>query len=149
MARKSLTAKRAKKPAPVVKKKTATRIAQPPCDLPELLRCLEDLTVAALTKVIECAQALLEQKTEGARRSFVEEVTARAKSLGLSITDLFGRAKSEPKPARAKRGSAKRTRVAAKYKGPNPGETWTGRGRPPRWLVALEATGRKRADYAT
>ena len=146
MARKSLTAKRTKKSTPVAKK-TAARIAQPPCDLPELLRCLEDLTVAALTKVIECAQALLEQKAEGARRSFVEEVTARAKSLGMSITDLFGRAKPEPTPTRPKR--AKRTRTAVKYKGPNAGETWTGRGRPPRWLVALEATGKRRADYAT
>jgi DNA-binding protein H-NS len=146
MPRKSLAAKRAKKSAPVVRK--TARIAQPPCDLSELLRCLEDLTVAALTKVIECAQALLEQKTEGAGRSFVEEVTTRAKSLGMSITDLFGRAKPGPKPARAKRASAKRTKVGAKYKGPNPGETWTGRGRPPGWLVALEATGKKRADYA-
>jgi DNA-binding protein H-NS len=147
MARKSVTAKRAKKSAPVARK-TAARIAQRPCDLPELLRCLEDLTVAALTKVIECAQGLLEQKTEGARRSFVEEVTARAKSLGMSITDLFGRTKPEPKPNRAKRSTAKRASSAAKYRGPNPGETWTGRGRPPRWLVALEATGKKRADYA-
>ena len=147
MARKSLTAKRAKKSASVARK-SAARIAQHPCDLPELLRCLEDLTVTALTEVIKCAQALLEQKTEGARRSFVEEVTARAKSLGMSITELFGMAKSEPTPTRAKRASAKRASAAVKYKGPNAGETWTGRGRPPRWLVALEATGKKRADYA-
>ena len=37
--------------------------------------------------------------------------------------------------------------VAAKYRGPN-GETWSGRGRAPKWLEALEAQGRQRAEFS-
>lgn len=40
----------------------------------------------------------------------------------------------------------KRSKVAPKYRGPK-GETWTGRGRAPRWLVALEAQGKKRENF--
>ena len=37
--------------------------------------------------------------------------------------------------------------VAAKYRGPN-GETWSGRGRAPKWLATLEAQGRQRAEFS-
>ena len=37
--------------------------------------------------------------------------------------------------------------VAAKYRGPN-GEAWSGRGRAPKWLEALEAQGRQRAEFS-
>ena len=37
--------------------------------------------------------------------------------------------------------------VAAKYRGPN-GETWSGRGRAPKWLEALEAQGRQRGEFS-
>ena len=37
--------------------------------------------------------------------------------------------------------------VAAKYRGPS-GETWSGRGRAPKWLEALEAQGRQRAEFS-
>jgi DNA-binding protein H-NS len=35
---------------------------------------------------------------------------------------------------------------AAKYRGPN-GEEWSGRGRMPNWLAALEAEGRGREEF--
>lgn len=37
--------------------------------------------------------------------------------------------------------------VAVKYRGPN-GETWSGRGRAPKWLEALEAQGRQRSEFS-
>ena len=45
--------------------------------------------------------------------------------------------------------SAKKAKqaVAAKYRGPN-GETWSGRGRAPKWLATLEAQGRQRAEFS-
>ncbi len=139
-------AKRAKKAAPV---KRTTRVDHAPSKMDKLLTSLEDLSVTALRKVVERATTLIAQKTEGEKRSFIEEVTARAKSLGVSITDLFG--KSAPKPAK-KASPKKRAGVRAsppiKFKGPNPDDTWTGRGRRPRWLVALESEGKDRKDYA-
>ena len=139
-------AKRAKKAAPV---KRAARVERAPSEMEKLLKALEDMSVAALRKVVESATTLIAQKTEGEKRTFIEEVTARAKSLGVSITDLFG--KSAPKPVKKappKKRAGLRARPPIKFKGPNPGDTWTGRGRRPRWLVALEAEGRDTKDYA-
>jgi DNA-binding protein H-NS len=42
--------------------------------------------------------------------------------------------------------AAKRA-VPVKYRHPQSGETWTGRGKPPRWLVNAEADGKKRSDF--
>jgi DNA-binding protein H-NS len=51
---------------------------------------------------------------------------------GVSIED-FG-AESRTKPVKTKgKGS-----VAAQFKNPETGETWTGRGRAPRWLVGKD-----------
>ncbi len=41
---------------------------------------------------------------------------------------------------------AKGKKAAPKYRGPN-GETWAGRGLTPRWLVELEAKGKKRDQF--
>ena len=139
-------AKRAKKAAPV---KRVARVERAPSEMDQLLKSLEDLSVAALRKVVESATALIGQKTEGEKRSFIEEVTARAKSLGVSITDLFGKSAAKPiKKTPLKKRAAKRANPPIKFKGPNPEDTWTGRGRRPRWLVALEDEGKDRNDYA-
>lgn len=37
--------------------------------------------------------------------------------------------------------------VAAKYRDPETGKTWTGRGVPPRWLTAAESRGVSRGDF--
>ena len=139
-------AKRAKKSAPV---KRAARLERAPSEIEKLAKSLEDMSVATLRKVVECATALIAEKTDGEKRSFIEEMTARAKSLGVSITDLFG--KSAPKPVKKappKKRAGKRGSLPIKFKGPNPEDTWTGRGRRPRWLVALEAEGKDKKDYA-
>lgn len=66
---------------------------------------------------------------------------------GYSIEELFGAGAVAGKGA-AKRGAAQRGRktgkVKPKYRNPdNPKETWSGRGRAPRWLSALIAKGKK------
>jgi DNA-binding protein H-NS len=144
VARKIVPAKRAKKSATPARK-TASALRQSP-EMNKLQSSLEGLSVADLRKVIESATTMIEQKTEGVKRSFIEEVTARAASLGLSVTDLFS--KSTPaKAAPAKSAGGTHASPAVKYRGPN-GEEWSGRGRPARWITELEAQGKKRADYA-
>ena len=147
MARKTAPAKRAKKAAAPAKKAAITQSRS--FEMNKLLKSLENLSVADLRKVIESATTMIEQKTEGVKRSFIEEVTARAVSLGLSVTDLFGRstpvAAKKAAPARSAGGT--RASPGVRYRGPN-GEEWSGRGRPARWLTELEAQGKKRADYA-
>jgi DNA-binding protein H-NS len=61
--------------------------------------------------------------------------------VGCDVTELFGaeRGKRGRKPVRAKA-----TDVA--FRSPQ-GETWSGRGRPPRWIVELEAKGHNREKF--
>jgi DNA-binding protein H-NS len=141
--------KKAVKAAP---KKAPIRQVGASSDFRRLVSSLEELTTADLKKVIEHAQALIEHKTEGDRRSFVEEVTARAKDFGMSVADLFG--KAVPASMRSTKTEGKRKNAAkklgsapVKFRSPS-GETWAGRGRPPRWLTALEAEGKARSDFA-
>jgi len=81
------------------------------------------------------------------------EGIAKAKVIieqfGLEVSDLFGRkGASKGKRGRpAKKGVAskkrvgkKRGKVAAKYKNPSTGETWTGRGKAPIWIAGKDRT---------
>lgn len=65
------------------------------------------------------------------------KVTAYAKAEGYSIEELFGG-----------RGRKKARRKAApKYRNPaNHGDTWSGRGKRPRWFNAALAAGKKEKD---
>jgi DNA-binding protein H-NS len=59
-----------------------------------------------------------------------------AKQHGFTIDELFGK---------CRRGQGT---VAVKYRDPkNPSNTWTGRGRPPRWMAAAVKSGSKRDDF--
>lgn len=64
---------------------------------------------------------------------------AKAAELGVSLAEILG-----GKPVKGTKAA-----VAAKYRNPkNPEETWTGRGRKPRWLVvAMTSVGAKLDDF--
>lgn len=73
--------------------------------------------------------AELQQLAEAARKNEIAgakaQITAIMKDYGLTIADLGG--------AKAKTTKV-RIPVAAKYRDDATGETWTGRGRSPKWL---------------
>lgn len=74
-------------------------------------------------------QELLSRKSERQQKllELVEKVKQEAKDLGFDEKILFG-VKKERQP------------LPAKYVHPDdPGKTWSGRGKKPRWLVELEA----------
>ena len=53
-------------------------------------------------------------------------------------------------PAQAKKGAKRSTKgkkVAPKYRDPATGETWSGRGKAPKWLAAYLKKGRKKESY--
>lgn len=57
-------------------------------------------------------------------------------------------AKATPKTkAKATRKTNKATKVSAKYRDPETGKTWSGRGMAPVWIREYEKAGRKRADF--
>jgi len=43
--------------------------------------------------------------------------------------------------------SGGRSKLPPRYKNPETGATWSGRGRPPRWIVDAEAQGRNREEF--
>lgn len=81
--------------------------------------------------------AELQRKAEQARASEVAQAKAEIAELmrrhGLTVADLEG-----TKPSRKTSGP-----VAVKYRDPVSGQTWTGRGRAPKWL-----NGRNKEDFA-
>jgi DNA-binding protein H-NS len=87
----------------------------------------------------------LKRKAEGVRQQEMSGAIAEIKRLmaqfGITTDDLgvssvrSGTGKSKP------RGT-----VAAKYRDPISGKTWTGRGRRPGWVVALEGQGKSLDD---
>lgn len=85
------------------------------------------------------AEDLLRQ-AEAARMAetdaVIAEIKAKMAEYGITQADLGGGAK---RPARKA--------VAAKYCHPTTGATWSGRGRPPRWLADELAKGKKREDF--
>lgn len=111
----------------------------------------------------EKAEDLMRQ-AEAARKAEISEVLADIKAkmaaYGITVADLAGKARAakgrKPKAGKpvkvAKSGKVKvvkpRKPVAAKYRNAATGETWTGRGKAPKWLAALEAAGRKRDEFA-
>jgi DNA-binding protein H-NS len=62
----------------------------------------------------------------------------------MSLADLVGLG-SEQKGGKAPTDGSE---LPIKYRNPKTGETWSGRARPARWIVALEANGRKRREFA-
>ncbi|ART61444.1 histone (plasmid) [Acidovorax carolinensis] len=76
----------------------------------------------------------LEAQIEAARKAelsgAIEKVRAIVAEFGLSAADVFhgGRAAKVP------------SIVAPKYRDPATGQTWTGRGKPPKWIADKERT---------
>jgi DNA-binding protein H-NS len=105
---------------------------------------LDAMSVRQLTDLIQAAEAKRQEKSRSERTALLQEVTRKAEDLGLTIEELLG--VGAAKPAAPTRRGANTKKVSAKYRGPN-GEEWTGRGRMPKWLSALQAEGKKREDF--
>lgn len=90
-------------------------------------------------------KAELERKIAEAQRAAKADAIAKIKSLmaeyGLSVADLSGRGASTAKAEGGKK-------VAAKYRDPASGQTWSGRGLKPKWLQAALAAGKSLNDFA-
>lgn len=66
-----------------------------------------------------------------------QKLAALAEDYGFTVNELFSSA-----------GRGRGSKVAVKYRNPdNSSETWTGRGRKPKWLSAKLAKGAKINDY--
>ncbi len=123
--------------------------------------------MATYVELKEKAEDLMRQ-AEVARKAeigaAIAEIKAKMAAYGITLDDLGGRkhgakgrkakgngaARPGRKPGKAKAAKAIKPRkpVAAKYRNAATGETWSGRGKAPKWLAAMEAAGRKREEFA-
>ena len=115
---------------------------------------LSGLSAKELASLIRDAQ---KRKTVVAKRQPIAKVRTQlvkaAQKAGYSIEELFGagapKASRAPRAAKAPTKSAnKGVKVAPKYRDPvNAANTWTGRGKQPRWLAEYTSGGRKVEDF--
>ena len=115
---------------------------------------LSGLSAKELASLIRDAQ---KRKSVVAKRQPITKVRSQlvkaAQKAGYTIEELFGtgapKATRAPRAAKTPAKSAnKGVKVAPKYRNPaNPKETWTGRGKHPRWMAALIAKGKKADDF--
>jgi DNA-binding protein H-NS len=70
-----------------------------------------------------------------------EQILAIAQDLGVSVEDLLANT-----AAKSKSGSG--AKVRAQYQNPDDNsQTWTGRGRQPKWVVSALASGKTLDDF--
>ena len=73
---------------------------------------------------------LLEQQIGEARQREIADAVAKARA----IVEEFGLTQQDVFPVGRARSAVKGSKVAAKYRDPATGATWTGRGKAPRWI---------------
>jgi DNA-binding protein H-NS len=94
---------------------------------------LEKMSYAELADMEAQIDRLKIEKQSAERSAVRQRLVDLAKEHGFDIHDLFGK---------GRKGT-----VAVKYRDPkNPENTWTGRGRMPRWMVAATKGGKARKE---
>jgi DNA-binding protein H-NS len=103
-------------------------------------RAPENMNYTELMQLRSRVDRLVEQKKTEAQTELRAKIANLAKAQGLSLEDVLG--------GKRRSGRGKGT-VAIKYRDPkNPENTWTGRGRTPRWMAAAMRGGKaKKEDF--
>ena len=98
---------------------------------------LDTMSYAELAQMEARVARLKIEKQNAERHALKERIVAMVKQHGFEVQDLFGK---------GRKGTGS---VAIKYRDPrNPENTWTGRGRMPRWMVAATKGGKgKKEDF--
>jgi DNA-binding protein H-NS len=105
---------------------------------------LEKFSVPELTALIQAAEAMRREKLDGAKTDLLAEFRERAGQMGLSLETLLSGSATAGKERKSRKDAG--GNLPVKYRGPN-GETWSGRGRLPKWLHVAEAEGRNREEF--
>jgi DNA-binding protein H-NS len=91
---------------------------------------------------IDVQIAQLEEVRKRMQLEFVLRMNEKLEALGFKLASL---------KATRGNGAARAPRKPAgppKFRNPHSGEGWSGKGRPPAWILALEAQGIKREQFA-
>ena len=96
---------------------------------------VDKMSYAELTAMEKQIEKLKIEKQNSERLELRQKLIDEAKKNGFDIHELFGR------------GRKGKGTVAVKYRDPkNRANTWTGRGRMPRWMAAATKGGKAKKD---
>ncbi len=99
---------------------------------------LNALSDTELQVFIENAEKALKERQFSKRKEVIAQIKELAASIGVSVEIHDGDKKTERKTGK----------VAARYRNPADAlQTWTGRGLAPKWMQALLAAGRNKAEF--
>jgi DNA-binding protein H-NS len=79
---------------------------------------------------IQQLQAQAEKQRVSEIQGAIQEIRQKMAEYGISMQDLAGGARV--------RKSGTTSTVKPKYRNPETGDTWTGRGKPPRWIAGKD-----------
>ena len=111
-------------------------------DLPDLPKHLQSLSMQELEKLIELARKQVTFQKEKAVQNVYQEYRRLADQLGMTVEEIVSAGQEQKKTKPVKKA------VEIKYaNSQNPNETWTGRGKHPRWLATQLAAGNPLTDF--
>jgi len=106
---------------------------------------LSVLTIEQLNDVISEAQRLIKSKKKSQLKAARAQIEKVAADFGYTLEELMVGKNIEQEESSPK----VRKPVEIRYRNPvNQTETWTGRGKQPRWLAAAIASGKSLQDFA-
>lgn len=101
---------------------------------------LNGMTETDLRQLMGQAERALRDRHQQRIQGLRKEAEELAASLGMSVAEVFGLEKGSKSAGK---------KVAPKYVNPaNAAETWTGRGKRPRWLADALASGASLSQFA-
>ena len=102
-----------------------------------VMQAIESWDYAELFRLRELIDEEYSRKAAEARETVIAETQRKFAQLGLSFDEVAA--------MQNRRKRAPRTPAVAKYRNPD-GKEWSGRGKPPKWIVDLELGGGSRSD---
>ena len=107
---------------------------------------------AKIHKEIEKLRKQAQSLQSKRRKPVIQSIVRSMKEYDITIeeiTSALGKAPAKTKAStpKAKPASGVRKSVPAKYRNPATGDTWTGRGKAPRWVTDAEASGQSRDQF--
>ena len=97
----------------------------------------DDMSVAELGSVIADAQNAIQAKKEQEKEAVRVEAVSLIESRGYSVEDIFPSGKAK-----------KKTKAPVTHRDPeNPKNTWTGKGRKPKWLEEALMGGKELSEF--
>ncbi|WP_347990278.1 H-NS histone family protein [Methylomonas sp. AM2-LC] len=98
---------------------------------------LNDKSDKELAEILNSAKNQLEENRRAKTKNVVAKIETLAISIGVTVK-IYSPGDVNESPSK---------KVAARFRNPSTNQTWTGRGLAPKWLRALEESGRNREEF--